>query len=171
MDHHEGQPCPVARNGHAAVCLDYGGDHPQLLVTGGKGAGNKVLNDAWMLDVQSGKWREVRVYACRLDGVVCSAIPLDEMHWCHNVHGCMLFECEGMKEWMSTMLVYLQVNVPSLQSRCYHSAAAFSPSAGLTEVTIFGGCPECPSNYKSAADLQQMANTTVLRFGESTSCV
>ena len=38
--------------------------------------------------------------------VVCSAIPLDEMHWCHNVHGCMLFECEGMKGWMSTMLVY-----------------------------------------------------------------
>ena len=30
----------------------------------------------------------------------------DEMHWCHNVHGCMLFECEGMKGWMSTMLVY-----------------------------------------------------------------
>ena len=106
MDHHEGQPCPVARDIHAAVCLDYGGDHPQLLVTGGRGAGNKVLSDVWVLDVQSGRWREVRVYACRLDGVVCSAIPLDEMHWCHNVHGCMLFECEGMKGWMSTMLVY-----------------------------------------------------------------
>ena len=103
LDHHEGEPCPVARYGHAAVCLDYGGDHPQLLVIGGMGAGNKVLNDAWMLDVQSGRWK---VYACRLDGVVCSAIPLDEMHWCHNVHGCMLFECEGMKGWMSTMLVY-----------------------------------------------------------------
>ena len=106
MDHHEGQPCPVARCDHAAVCLDYGGDHPQLLVIGGRDAGLKVLNDAWMLDVQSGRWREVRVYACRLDGVVCSTIPLDEMHWCHNVHGCMLFECEGMKGWMSTMLVY-----------------------------------------------------------------
>ena len=100
MDHHEGEPCPVARHGHAAVCLDYGGDHPQLLVIGGKGADSKVLSDVWVLDVQSGRWREVRVYACRLDGVVCSAIPLDEMHWCHNVHSCMLFECEGMKGWM-----------------------------------------------------------------------
>ena len=74
---------------------------------------------------------------------------------------------------MSTtcMLVYLQVKVPSLHSRWYHSAAAFSLSPGLTEVTIFGGCPEYPSNYKSHADLPQMANTTVLRFGESTSCV
>ena len=103
MDCHEGQPCPVARDGHAAVCLDYGGDHPQLLVIGGKDAVDKVLSDAWLLDVQSGRWREVRVYACRLDDDVCSAIPLDEMHC---VHGCMLFECEGMKGWMSTMLVY-----------------------------------------------------------------
>ena len=76
MDNHEREPCPMARNGHAAVCLDYGGDHPQLLVTGGKGVGNKILSDGWMLDVQSGRWRKVRVYACRFDGVVCSAIPL-----------------------------------------------------------------------------------------------
>ena len=69
LDHHEGQPCPVARFRHAAVCLDYGGDHPQLLVTGGTENSDKVLSDAWMLDVQSGRWREVRVYACRLDGV------------------------------------------------------------------------------------------------------
>ena len=100
LDNQEGAPCPVARNGHAAVCLDYGGDYPQLLVIGGKDAGT-TLSDAWTLDVQSGRWREVRVYACRLDGVVCSAISLDEMHWCHNVHGCMLFKCEGMKGWMS----------------------------------------------------------------------
>ena len=65
----------------------------------------------------------------------------------------------------------MQVNVPSLQTRCDHSAAAFSLGPGLTEVTIFGGCPEWPSNLKSEADLPQMANITVLRFGESTSCV
>ena len=59
LDHHEGEPCPVGRAGHAAVCLDYG-DHPQLLVTGGKGRGNKVLSDGWLIDVQSGRWREVR---------------------------------------------------------------------------------------------------------------
>ena len=44
---------------HAAVCLDYG-DHPQLLVIGGFDGSNKVLSDGWMLDVQSGRWREVR---------------------------------------------------------------------------------------------------------------
>ena len=59
LDHHEGGPCPVGRSGHAAVCLDYG-DHPQLLVTGGRGGGNRVLSDGWLLDVQSGRWREVR---------------------------------------------------------------------------------------------------------------
>ena len=59
LDNHAGEPRPVGRDGHAAVCLDYG-DHPQLLVTGGKSRGNKVLNDTWMLDTQSGRWREVR---------------------------------------------------------------------------------------------------------------
>ena len=55
----QGGSCPEARYSHAAVCLGYGGDHPQLLVTGG--LGNGVLSDVWMLDVQSGRWREVRV--------------------------------------------------------------------------------------------------------------
>ena len=50
---------PVERSLHAAVCLAYGGDHPQLLVTGGCTDAHKALRDAWMLDVQSGKWREV----------------------------------------------------------------------------------------------------------------
>ena len=59
-----GEPCPVKRCNHAAVCLGYGGDHPQLLVTGGREASNKVLKDAWILDMQSGRWREVRIDEC-----------------------------------------------------------------------------------------------------------
>ena len=59
-----GEPCPEERTGHGAVCLGYGGDHPQLLVTGGKGAGEKILKDAWILDMQSGKWREVKIDEC-----------------------------------------------------------------------------------------------------------
>ena len=52
----------MERRGHAAVCLGYGGDSPQLLVIGGFGVGGKVLNDVWILDIQqSGKWREVRI--------------------------------------------------------------------------------------------------------------
>ena len=65
----------------------------------------------------------------------------------------------------------VQVTVPSLQSRSHHSATAFSLSQGLAEVTLFGGFSEWPSNPKSYADLTPIANTTVLRFGEYTSCV
>ena len=60
LDHHEGEPCPMGRSSHDAVCLDYG-DHPQVLVIGGLGVNEKALSDAWMLDVQSGRWREVRL--------------------------------------------------------------------------------------------------------------
>ena len=65
------------------------------------------------------------------------------------------------------VVLHVQVTVPSLQSRSDRSATAFSLSPGLTEVTIFGGCPNVPSNWKSHADIPQIANTTVLRFGES----
>ncbi len=51
-----------------------------------------------------------------------------------------------------------------------HSAAAFSLCPGLMEVTLFGGCLVWPSNPKTDADYPQIANTTVLGFGESTSC-
>ena len=56
----QGESCPKERYSHAAVCLGYGGDHPQLLVTGGWTSG-VTLSDVWLLDVQSGRWREVRV--------------------------------------------------------------------------------------------------------------
>ena len=57
----QGESCPKERHSHATVCLGYGGDHPQLLVTGGEGSGFNVQSDVWLLDVQSGRWREVRV--------------------------------------------------------------------------------------------------------------
>ena len=58
----------------------------------------------------------------------------------------------------------VQVIVPSLLSRERHSATAFTLSPGLTEVTLFGGCPEVAS---TDANSPQIAATTVLRFGES----
>ena len=61
MDIQEGESCPVGRSRHAAVCLGYGGDHSRLLITGGLSVGNKVLSDSWILDLQSGRWREVSV--------------------------------------------------------------------------------------------------------------
>ena len=61
LEHPVGEPCPVERSFHGAVCLGYGEPHPQVLVTGGVGAGDKLLSDAWILDVQSERWREVSV--------------------------------------------------------------------------------------------------------------
>ena len=68
-------------------------------------------------------------------------------------------------------VVNVQVKLPGLQARFYHSAAAFRLSPGMTEVTIFGGCPEWQNYVRSDADFSPLANTTVLRFGEYTSCV
>ena len=59
VEHPVGEPRPKERSNHASVCLGYGGDHSQLLVTGGYYYG--VLNDVWVLDVESGHWREVSV--------------------------------------------------------------------------------------------------------------
>ena len=58
----EGAPKPVGRDSHAACCLNYGEEHPQLLVTGGVDNGGNTLQDAWILDVNSGRWSEVRIY-------------------------------------------------------------------------------------------------------------
>ena len=52
----------MGRHRHACVILGYGGDHPQLLVTGGVDGKGTVLKDTWMLDLHSWKWREVRVH-------------------------------------------------------------------------------------------------------------
>ena len=57
----EGEPRPVGRSCHDAVSLGYGGDYPHLLITGGRGDDDTVLQDIWMLDLQSGRWKEVHV--------------------------------------------------------------------------------------------------------------
>ena len=48
----------MGRESHTAVCLGPG-DHPQVLVTGGADNSSKVLSDMWVVDVHSGRWREV----------------------------------------------------------------------------------------------------------------
>ena len=80
LEHPVGEPCPVERSRHAAVCLGYGEPHPQLLVTGGLDADNRVLSDAWILDVQSRHWREVSEGG---DGNarMCSSIDLQTCYW------------------------------------------------------------------------------------------
>ena len=60
MEREEGAPWPVGRTHHAACCLNYEDDHPVLLTTGGIDNNANTLTDAWLLDVTSGRWREVR---------------------------------------------------------------------------------------------------------------
>ena len=54
-----GAPWPMERDAHAACCLNCGEEHPQLLVTGGVDKNGTTLQDAWILDVKSGRWRRV----------------------------------------------------------------------------------------------------------------
>ena len=60
MDQTQGEPWPVGRASHRACCLNYGGENPQLLVSGGRDNDKKTLGDMWILDVESGKWKMVR---------------------------------------------------------------------------------------------------------------
>ena len=72
LERPEGDPWPVVRQAHAACCLNYDDHHPQLLVTGGLDKNYKTLSDAWLLDINTRRWREVReVEVC----VVCVTNP------------------------------------------------------------------------------------------------
>lgn len=67
--------------------------------------------------------------------------------------------------------IILQCDAPNpLQSQFRHTGAAFNYGVGMTEVVIFGGCPEWPSNSQdiSPVDIPRIADTTVLRFSKST---
>ena len=58
----EQQLWPVRRSDHAACCLSFGSEYPQLLVSGGLGDDVKTLKDCWLFDVSSWRWKEVRVW-------------------------------------------------------------------------------------------------------------
>ena len=50
----------MGRSAHAACCINYGEEHPQLLVSGGLDNDGNTLSDMWLMDVNSGTWKEVR---------------------------------------------------------------------------------------------------------------
>ena len=52
---------PNSRNSHAACCVNYGEDHPMVLVSGGVNKSNCILGKMWILYVDSGRWTEVRM--------------------------------------------------------------------------------------------------------------
>ncbi len=53
------EPWPKDRAQHAACCINFGSEDPQLLISGGKDIVGRVLDDAWLLNVNSAKWKEV----------------------------------------------------------------------------------------------------------------
>ena len=53
-----GASWPEERLCHAACCLNYGQQYPQLLVTGGLDREDKPLSDAWILDIERRQWRK-----------------------------------------------------------------------------------------------------------------
>ena len=59
MECQEGQLWPAGRACHAACCLSFDSECPQLLVIGGCTTDIKTLKDAWIFDLQSRKWKEV----------------------------------------------------------------------------------------------------------------
>ena len=76
----QGEKFPVERSVHAACCLNYDQDHPQLLVYGGVGNG-KTLGDMWMLNLDTGKWTEVSIvllllYTCMADTLLCFGVRM-----------------------------------------------------------------------------------------------
>ncbi len=112
----EGEPWPVRRSGHAACCLNYGGDHPQLLVYGGVDDKKSVLRNMWVLDVDNVKWTEVSVS--------------------------QFLYSFGCTHHSQTLYFYsIQVTPPeSMKPRWGHTLTAISLGPGLTEVLLFGGC-------------------------------
>lgn len=51
---------PTRRIGqHAACCLGFNSKYPQLLISAGRPSEKVVLDDAWIFDLASQKWREV----------------------------------------------------------------------------------------------------------------
>ena len=66
MEPVKGDPWPEERLYHAACCLNFGEEHPQLLVSGGVDKKYEqdfggILGDIWIFDVDSRKWTEVRI--------------------------------------------------------------------------------------------------------------
>ena len=82
MEPHEGEPWPAGRSAHAACCLGYAGDHIHLLVTGGIGRDGKTLNNNWLFNLLSKKWKEVRC----LSLIFCINIIMSMCKVLYNPH-------------------------------------------------------------------------------------
>ena len=151
LERPKGAPWPVRRDSHAACCLNYGEKHPQLLITGGVDNNGNPLQDAWVLDVKSGTWKEVRIY----QWFNCLSLQ----HADHFSSNSLLFNnCH--------FLPSLQLTLPGdAQPRLRHTITSLSLGPEWTEVIMFGGCPKWKWG-KLIDGQQKLAQTTVMEFSE-----
>ena len=73
-------PQPEARSAHAAVCINYGEENPQVVLLGGSYKKNRtvfIFDDIWMLDVNSAKWKEVSLGIKKINTQHCIMIVSD----------------------------------------------------------------------------------------------
>ena len=62
-------------------------------------------------------------------------------------------------------MLLIQLSLPEgVLPRCWHSTVAVDLAPGLTEVTIFAGCPHLDPK-KTLADQVKLAETVILSFG------
>ena len=63
MEPAQGDQLPKPRQGHAACCLNFGEDHPVVVVSGGLCSSCFMAeNDMWIHEVDSGEWTKVRIH-------------------------------------------------------------------------------------------------------------
>ena len=139
---------PEERTVHAACCLNYGQQFPQLLLSGGLDRQYKPLADLW-IHIERGNWRKVR-------------------QTFHHFFLCVWFVCEYYVFPCCLCLSLLNVITmqvsATLKARWGHSLTSFSLGPGLTEVVEFGGSPEPPTGSEETD--RKMADTTLLQFSE-----
>ena len=106
------------------------------MVTGGVNRCGKILGDAWVLDVDNGRWRKVRL-------------------------NCTNSSLEVAVRILFVASLSLQLS-ETLKPRWGHSITAFFLTDGETEVTLFGGTsdPQAVSDEKQS----KLADTTLLQF-------
>lgn len=99
------EPWPEERRLHAACCLNYDQHDPQLLVTGGQNRRLETLGDAWILHVDSGRWRKVRhICSCTVHRVMVTLHKVSEEV---SVNGLvLLFYFDCMLVWHDKNVVF-----------------------------------------------------------------
>eukprot|EP00741_Cyanophora_paradoxa_P001154 tig00000459_g1112.t1 len=149
-------PTPPARYGHAAVMVDA----KHMLVFGGWGAG-PLLNDAWLLDVESMRWAPLKVRG---------RPPSGRAHHTATLHGSRVYVIGGYDGqtylddvWFLDLAAYewrkVRTTGEQFPARAGHSATPISSH----EILIYGGWNGSAAD-RAALDCAFVFDTEAYRF-------